>query len=123
MLHNAFTKLCVSVCLLGGLCSAAVPPVVSDQRYLEDIKTLTQPAMEGRGDGTKGLEDAAKFLADNYKKFGLKPAGTNGYFQPFTVTTGARLQPKNRLDVTTSGSSSSLKLNADYVPLNFYAVG
>jgi len=123
MLHNAFTKLCVYVCLLGGLCSAAVPPVVSDQRYLEDIKTLTQPAMEGRGDGTKGLENAAKFLADNYKKFGLKPAGTNGYFQPFTVTTGARLQPKNRLDVTTSGSSSSLKLNADYVPLNFSAVG
>ncbi|HZQ68778.1 MAG TPA: M28 family peptidase [Terriglobales bacterium] len=97
--------------------------MVSDQRYLEDIKVLTQPAMEGRGDGTKGLEKAAQFLADNYKKFGLKPAGTSGYFQPFTVTTGARLQAKNRLEVTVNGTTKSLKLNENYVPLNFSAVG
>jgi hypothetical protein len=125
MFHYRLTRLLVAVCFLSVLCDAgsAVSPVVNDQRYLEDIKTLTQPSMEGRGDGTKGLEKAAQFLADNYKKFGLKPAGTNSYFQPFTVTTGARLQQNNRLEMTANGSNKVLKLNEDYVPLNFSAVG
>jgi hypothetical protein len=125
MFHNAFTKLVLPVCLFIFLGAAGSPvsPVVNDQRYLEDIKTLTQPLMEGRGDGTKGIEKAAQFLADNYKKFGLKPAGTNSYFQPFTVTTGARLQQDNRLEVKANGGSKPLKLNEDYVPLNFSAVG
>lgn len=125
MFNNGLTKLLVTVCLSSVFCSAgsAIAPVVSDQQYLQDIKILTQPGMEGRGDGTKGLDKAAQFLADSYKKFGLKPAGTNGYFQPFTVTTGARLQQKNRLEVTANDGSKSLRLNEDYVPLNFSAVG
>ena len=40
----------------------ALPTAVAPadaQRYLNDIKTLTQPNMEGRGEGTKGsLEQA-----------------------------------------------------------------
>ena len=65
--------------------------------YLNDIKTLAAPDMEGRGAGTKGLDKASKYLEHRYKSLGLQPAGTNGYLQPFTVTTGAKLKSDNSL--------------------------
>jgi hypothetical protein len=89
------------------------------QRYLNDIKTLTQPKMEGRGDGLKGLTRAEHVLVDRYKSLGLEPAGTKGYLQPFTVTTGAKLRGKNHLLVQNGETKTALKLNQDYVPFSF----
>ena len=89
------------------------------QRYLNDIKTLTQPAMEGRGDGSKGLVRAEHVLSARYKSLGLEPAGKNGYLQPFTVTTGAKLKGNNHLTVQNGEAKTILKLNQDYVPFSF----
>src|ERR1051326_4145313 len=52
--------------------------------YLNTIKALTAPAMEGRGDGTTGLTRAAQLLEQRYRSLGLQPAGTDGYRQPFS---------------------------------------
>ena len=91
---------------------AAIGPADS-QRYLSDIKTLTQDNMEGRGDGTKGLVRAEHFLAARYKSLGLEPAGAKGFLQPFTVTTGAKLKGKNHLDIQNAQGKTELKLNQD----------
>lgn len=88
-------------------------------RYLDDIKTLTQPKMEGRGDGLKGLTRAERVLVDRYKSLGLESAGTKGYLQPFTVTTGAKLRGKNHFLVQNGETKAALKLNEDYVPFSF----
>src|SRR5271169_2489432 len=83
---------------LAGVLSFGTPSAIGPadaQRYLSDIKTLTQDKMEGRGDGTKGLIRAEHFLEARYKSLGLEPAGANGYLQPFIVTTGAKLKGKN----------------------------
>jgi hypothetical protein len=93
------------------------------QRYLNDIKTLTQPNMEGRGNGLKGLTRAEHVLVDRYKSFGLEPAGTKGFLQPFTVTTGAKLRGKNHLLVQIDQTKTALKLNQDYVPFSFSSSG
>lgn len=100
----------------------ALPPA-SPSRYLDDVKTLTAPRMEGRGDGSKGLSRAGKYIEKTFKDLGLQPAGTHSYTQPFTVTTGARLQTKNRLEVRFGRNTRVLKLNTDYVPLSFSSVG
>jgi aminopeptidase YwaD len=92
---------------------------VETQRYVQDIKTLTQPKMEGRGDGTKGLVRAEHLLADRYKKLGLLPAGKNGYLQPFVVTTGAKLKKDNHLKVFIRSAQGIVGLNTDYVPFSF----
>src|ERR1700747_2668739 len=65
------------------------------QRYQADVTALAAPHMEGRAAGTKGLAHAAKMLEARYKSLGLKPAGTNGYLQPFSVITGAKLKGNN----------------------------
>jgi hypothetical protein len=106
--------------------SVAAPTAIGPadaQRYLSDIKILTQDKMEGRGDGTKGLTRAEHFLEARYKSLGLEAAGSNGYLQPFTVTTGAKLKGKNHLSFFNAGGKSEVKLNQDYVPFSFSESG
>ncbi|HET7873394.1 MAG TPA: M28 family peptidase, partial [Terriglobales bacterium] len=100
--------------------SAAPHPAQLDAtRYLNDIKALTTPQMEGRGDGTKGLALAEHLIERRYKALGLEPAGSNGYQQPFTVITGARIKGANHLRVQTADKKFDLKLNEEYVPFSF----
>src|SRR5262249_43225511 len=44
-------------------------------------RALADDSMEGRGTATPGGERAARFLAGEMKKIGLKPAGDSGFFQ------------------------------------------
>src|ERR1700678_3343195 len=89
------------------------------KRYLDDIKTLSAPVMEGRGAGTKGIALAANVLEERYRSLGLQPAGTKSFYQPFTVITGARLKEGNRFEAGTGASKKDLKLDQDFVPFSF----
>jgi len=117
-------KVLWAVVLAAAMLAAAAPTAAQiapadAQRYLADIKTLSAPKMEGRGDGSKGLVRAEHLLEARYKSFGLEPAGSHGYLQPFVVTTGAKLQGKNYLVVENGAAKSELKLEQDYVPFSF----
>jgi len=97
-------------------------PQADPARYLNDIKALAAPDMEGRGAGTKGLTRAQHLIEKRYKELGLQPAGVNGYAQPFTVVTGARLKADNSFTVV-APAKSSLKIDQDFVPFSFSASG
>jgi len=113
------------------LVAADTPTTVGtadQQRFLTDIKTLTTPAMEGRGDGTKGLTRAGHLIEQRYKSLGLQPAGKNGFFQPFDVITGRRLRSGNRLQEAPHMEDVSIehrnyKLLEEFIPLSFSANG
>jgi Peptidase family M28/PDZ domain/PA domain len=96
---------------------------VDSQQFLNDIKTLTEPKMEGRGDGLKGLTRAEHVLVERYKSLGLEPAGTKGYLQPFTVAIGAKLKGKNFVLLQNGETKTALKLDQDYVPFSFSGSG
>ena len=115
-------QLMLALALFAGATPANVGSADS-QRYLNDIKALTAPAMEGRGAGTKGIEKAARLLEKRYRSLGLKPAGTKSYFQPFSVITGARLKSNNHLVVDVDGAKKNLRPNQDFVPFSFSASG
>jgi Zn-dependent M28 family amino/carboxypeptidase len=106
------------------LAAASTPvPQADPTRYLNDIRSLASPEMEGRGAGTKGLTRAQHFIEKRYKELGLEPAGSNGYAQPFMVVTGARLKSDNHFEVQAGESKSDLKINQDFVPFSFSASG
>jgi aminopeptidase YwaD len=92
-------------------------------RYLNDIKALTAPAMEGRGDDTKGIGLATSMIEERYKSYGLLPAGTNGFRQPFTVITGAQLLGNNSIHEQVGSVTKDLKLNGQFVPFSFSSAG
>ncbi len=92
-------------------------------RYLNDIKALSAPKMEGRGAGTKGIVRASDYIEHRYHSLGLDPAGTHGFFQPFSVITGAKLKGANRLEAETGSGKREWKVNQEFVPFSFSASG
>jgi len=120
---RALGLLLLAVCLATATPAQTTVGPADAQRYVNDIKTLTQPKMEGRGEGTKGLVRAEHLLADRYKSVGLQPAGQKGFLEAFTVTTGAKLKGKNHLVVQNGDSKTEAKLHQDYVPFSFSSSG
>src|SRR5579863_6591202 len=114
--YRLFCALAATVLLLG---SGQPIPQADPTRYLNDIKVLASPEMEGRGAGTKGLTRAQHLIEKRYKELGLQPAGVNGYTQPFSVITGARPKSDNSFKVESAGLKSELKINQDFVPFSF----
>jgi hypothetical protein len=125
--HKVFLKarfLLVSALIFASVGRAQQLTPADAQRYLADVKALTAPEMEGRGDGTKGLTRAEKLIVERYKKLELVPAGTKGYLQPFSVAIGRKLKQGNRLiESQGPGHHRFLKLNEDFVPLSISASG
>ena len=56
---------------------------VNEKNLKDHVYTLAKDKMKGRGTGSKENEKAAKYIANYFKKYGLKPLGINGYFQEF----------------------------------------
>src|ERR1700682_6442462 len=123
--------LAILAILAVALVAADTPTTVGtadQQRFLTDVKTMTRPEMEGRGDGAKGLTRAAPVIEQRYKSLGLQPAGKNRFFQPFDVITGRRLRSGNRLQEAPHSEDASIehrnhKLLEEFIPLSFSANG
>ncbi|MCK6623271.1 MAG: M28 family peptidase [Calditrichaceae bacterium] len=61
---------------------AKLGAVFSEEALMGHVKYLAGEALEGRGLGTPGLDKAADYIAEQFKKAGLQPGGDNGtYFQ------------------------------------------
>ena len=107
------------------LVAASTPIQQADPtRYLNDIKALAAPEMEGRGAGTKGLSRAEHLIEKRYKELGIPPAGVHAYAQPFSVVTGARLKADNSFTIGTGNDSKNeITINRDFVPYSFSASG
>jgi hypothetical protein len=103
--------------------ASTVTPRADPTRYLTDVKNLASPEMEGRGAGSKGLTRAEHLIERRYKELHLDPAGVNGYSQPFTVVTGARLKNDNSVSVLEDGNKTGLKIERDFVPFSFSSSG
>jgi hypothetical protein len=54
-----------------------------------DVSFLASDALEGRGTPSRGLDIAAEYIAAQFRRAGLEPAGDDGYFQtaPFASVT------------------------------------
>jgi acetylornithine deacetylase/succinyl-diaminopimelate desuccinylase-like protein len=61
-----------------------LPPAA--RRVLTDVQYLSNDAREGRGVGTRGIDEAARYIADRFARVGVAPAGPDrSYFQSFTI--------------------------------------
>jgi len=115
-LHRLFAVLAIAAAILA---VASAPQHADPERYLGDVRTLASPDMEGRGAGTPGLTRAQHLIEKRYKELHLDPAGVNGYTQPFTVITGARLKNDNRFSVEMADRKQVLRVEQDFVPFSF----
>ena len=110
-----------------GVGSSSAPSAVeslSGNSALEHIRFLSSDELGGRGNGSDGLAHARDYIAAQFSKFGLAPAGEDGtYFQPFSVTIGGELGEENTLELGTEESMEKLRLHGDFEPMTFTGSG
>jgi hypothetical protein len=93
------------------------------ERMRKDIFFLAGPECEGRGVDTKGIEKAADYVAEEFKKAGLKPAGKDGsYFQPFSFVASSKIAEPTSLSLqgpTELSVMKELKAGTDFNVMGF----
>ncbi len=80
----------------------------SVDRLKKDVTYLASDELDGRRTGTEGATQAAKYIAAEFSKLGLKPA-VQRHLQSFPYVGSVELGKKNRL--------SSLEVGKDWMPL------
>ena len=109
---------------------AELKPQFDTKRMRADIEWLADPAREGRGAGSRGLDAAAAYIAERFERLGLAPLtpgaqGDDRYFQSFTMTgeTGAQVPAKNVIGVLPGTNPAltgqALVVSAHYDHLGF----
>ncbi len=80
-------------------------PEISAERIKAGVAYLSSDRLEGRGPGTRGEILATEYLADEFKKAGLKPIGKDGgYFQPVPLVRVVT-SPKSTLQAVKGGTT------------------
>ncbi len=90
---------------------------IDSERIRATVKFLSHDALEGRGTGQKGGDKAADWIAAQFAKYGLLPAGDHGtYFQNISFYGVTTDQKQTRFAfVSKTGSETVLKFAEDYV--------
>ena len=93
----------------------------------QHISYLASDALDGRRTGTVGASDAAHYVAGEFLRLGLRPAGHVAtrklsqtmaqYLQPFPYVAGVQLGTKNVLTM----SGKSYRVGEDWMPIGFSA--
>lgn len=99
-------------------------------RFMDDVRWLADDAREGRGIGTKGLEEASKYLERRFRESGIEPAGQDGtYFHRFEAPVAVESkagtamtldgEPVARAEFEPASFSSSSKVEAEVVAAGY----
>ena len=80
------------------------------QSWWAHVKFLADDSLEGRDTGSEGLKKAQAYAVDQFKKAGLEPAGTDGFYQRITF---------KQSELDEEKSSLALASGSDTKPLSF----
>jgi hypothetical protein len=69
----------------------ATDPDQATRRWWNHVRVLASDGMQGRDTGSPGHRKAAEYVAESFKRSGLRPAGDAGYLQPVPLQ-AARFQ-------------------------------
>ena len=123
--HLVLKILVLAVCVgLPQIGFAQSDPAITAAEVLKHVKYLASDQLEGRLTGSKGADVAAKYIADEFKSYGLKPVGDQGgYFQKFEFVSGVELGEVNTFAYTREGKAAKLELHKDFMPIWFSSSG
>lgn len=123
--------------IIGGLATATalaqeeaprfVPDAESVSRLAADTQYLSADEREGRGAGTRGLDESAQYLAEQFHAAGLKTDLIDGGpFQPFQLGRRRGIGPASRIVFTNKDAAKAAvepKLRIDWTPLSLATSG
>ncbi|HYE16353.1 MAG TPA: M20/M25/M40 family metallo-hydrolase [Pyrinomonadaceae bacterium] len=112
--------------------AAPPPPAPEAERLRAHVSHLASDRLEGRKTGTRGAQEAAEYVANEFIKLSLAPGGNtrtgprnkvvpSEYMQEFPYVAGVELGEGNSLKITEQGETQATDLRAgeDWMPLGF----
>lgn len=122
---RAFAGLGCLLSVMAAFAVAAERSNVPAERVLEDLKYLTDDEREGRGVGTKGLDQAADFIREQFAASGVNVGAVDGgAFQTFEMTSSVELGSPNSLTlVGPDGKEYPVELGKGFEVCSFGASG
>ncbi len=73
------------------------------------LSFLASDLLEGRATPSRGLDLAAEYIAAQFRRAGLEPAGDDGYFQ--TATVSVREQNPENFEMTVTGGGKTIHVD------------
>jgi aminopeptidase YwaD len=92
-------------------------PAITSDNLRAHVEWLSSDLLEGRGTGTAAIDSAAAYIAREFARYGLQPAGTKGYFQEFEVVKGVS-RGASSLSIVSDGHSEALD-SLSFIPATF----
>lgn len=92
--------------LLAAFCTTVWAQITPEMRIIEghitanslraDVSFLASDLLEGRDTPSRGLDIAGEYIASQFRRLGLEPAGDDGYFQTVVLRPEDKDSPKSR---------------------------
>ncbi len=89
--------------------------VPDGQRWWSHVLALADDKLEGRNTGSEGHRKAAEYVAKEFARGGLEPAGTEGYFQSVRLTSRQLDEAHSSLSLMRTGPIEPLVLGTDAI--------
>jgi len=99
--------------IFGALLFAADAP--DGKRWWSHVEALANDQMRGRLTGSPEHRKAAEYVAQEFQKAGLKPAGEDGYLQPVKFHAWKLIEPESSLELIRNGKAEGLTLGDDAI--------
>ena len=109
------TRLLVIGVIAVAACSLLAAGAPDGTRWWSYVEFLASDKLEGRNTGSEGHRKAAEFVAAQFERDGLKPAGTQGYIQPVKFTTRELDESDSSLALERDGKQQTLALGEDAI--------
>src|SRR5258705_13472580 len=76
--------------------------------WWEHVKYLADDSLEGRDTGSEGIKKAETYAVEQFKKAGLAPAGSDGFYQAVRFTQFQVDEAKSSLAIVANGKLESI---------------
>src|SRR5215510_4130316 len=133
MKTNKFLLLLATLFLttVGVVAQQGTPTEPSASKVQQHVSYLASDALDGRRTGTQGANDAARYVAGEFSRLGLRPAfqkagasrkpslAMSQYLQQFPYVAGVELGKGNKMIVFRAPSPHEFTVGDDWMPLAF----
>ena len=85
----------------------------SGDAWWTHVQFLADDNLEGRETGSEGLRKAEAYVVDQFKKAGLEPAGSDGFYQPVKFVSREIVESESSVALISGGKAEPLVLGDD----------
>ncbi len=92
---------------------------ITSAEIKQHIDYLASDALKGRDTGSKEIHEAAEYIANEFKEYGLTPLFNSSYFQEFPFIAKIELTDNNSISFKINNESIDPELKTEYITVPF----